>query len=138
MHTVLVYGFPLLLLLFEWGLRAGLKVDASGFMGPTLAAAALSVLLPLTKPVVRKLDGFDSLSLGNHFSSSVVLTSRFDINFIAFIWVLFLLTLFGWAAACYFSLVSPNDTTLYFATHNTIGGCAYMVSVVMTSIKERQ
>lgn len=129
MHTVLTYGFPLVLLLFEWGLRAGLKVDASGFIGPTLAAAALSFLIPLTRPAEQR--------FGTIQSRRVIVTSRFDSNFVAFTWLLVLLCLFAWAAACYFSLVTPTEKTLWFSTHVTIGGAAYIVSLVMTSFKER-
>lgn len=129
MHTVLTSGFPLILLLFEWGLRAGLQVDASGFMGPTLAAAALSFLMPLTRPAEKR--------IGIAHSRSVVITSRFDSNFIAFTWLMVLLCLFAWAAACYFSLVTPEQKTLWFSTHVTIGGGAYIISLVMISLKER-
>lgn len=129
MQAILTYGFPLVLLLFEWGMRAALKVDASGFFGPTLAAAALSYLVPLTRPFERR----DSWVQ----SRRVLVTSRFDANFVALTWLLVLLCLFAWAAACYFSLVTPTDKTLGFATHTTIGGGAYIISLVMASIKEK-
>lgn len=129
MHAVLTYGFPLILLLFEWGLRAGLNVDASGFMGPTLASAALSFLMPLTRPAEKQ--------FGIAHSRSIVITSRFDSNFIAFTWLLVFLCLFAWAASCYFSLVTPSQKTFWFSTHGTIGGAAYIVSLVMTSLKEK-
>ncbi len=129
MHAILTYGFPLILLLFEWGLRAALTVDTSGFFGPTLAAAALSYLVPLTRPYEKQ----DSWAR----SRQVLVTSRFDASFVAFTWLLVLLCLFAWAAACYCSLVTPADKTLGVATHISIGGGAYIISLVMTSIKER-
>ncbi len=129
MYTVLTYGFPLVLLLFEWGLRAILKVDASAFIGPTLAAAALSFLMPLTRPAEQ--------NYGFIFNRQVVVTSRFDSNFIGFTWLLVLLCLFAWAASCYFSIITPDDRTFLFPTHATIGGTAYIASLVMSSLKER-
>lgn len=35
MYAVLIYGFPLTLLAFEWGLRTMIGVDSFGFTGPT-------------------------------------------------------------------------------------------------------
>lgn len=129
MHTVLSYVFPLLLLVFEWGLRIVLKQDASGFFGPTLAAAALTCLIPLTKPVEK--------SYGVIRSRGVVVTTRFDSNFIIITWLLVIVCLFAWAAACYFSLVTPEDRILGLSTHSTIGGAAYATSLLMTSLKEK-
>lgn len=129
MQAILTYGFPLLLLLFEWGLRAALKVDASGFFGPALSVAALSNLIPLTRPFEHR----DSWGQNRR----VLVTSRFDVHFVAVAWFCILLGLFAWASACYFSLVSPSDKTLWFSTHTTIGGGAYIISLFMTSLKEK-
>jgi len=75
MYGVLIYGFPLLLLLFEWGLRSLLAVDSWGFTGPTLAAAGLSFLVPLTKP--------KTLSVGVPNAPNAIVGSRGDQEFIA-------------------------------------------------------
>lgn len=128
MQATLPYLFPLILLLFEWGLRAALKVDTSSFFGPTLAAAALSFLIPLTKPVEYQ---------GGWAGRRVLMTSRFDASFVSLTWVLILLGLFAWASACYFSLTTPTSLALGFPTHTTIGGIAYVISLVMTSLKEK-
>lgn len=129
MQAILVYGFPFVLLLFEWGLRAVLEVDASGFFGPTLAAAALSHLVPLTRPFEQR-NGWSQ-------SRRVLVTSRFDANFVIAVWIFILVGLFAWASTCYFSLVEPDDKTLLLPTHTTIGGGAYIISLVMTSMKEK-
>lgn len=50
MYPVITYGFPIILVIFESGIRAIMKIDTTNFIGPTLASAALCFLAPLTKP----------------------------------------------------------------------------------------
>ena len=129
MHAVLIYGFPLILLLFEWGLRTLLAVDASAFIGPSLTTAGLSFLVPLTRPkdtniVVKELPG-------------AVVISRADHNFIAVVWILLLLYLFVWASSCYYSIKLSTSVTLTLPTHLLIGLTAYLVSLIATFVKEK-
>lgn len=127
MYAVLIYGFPLTLLGFEWGLRTMLSVDASGFTGPTLAAAGLSFLMPLVKPKQRKLNGHEDY----------VAISKTEIAFIPFLWLFVLLFLFSWSWSCYVSLKLPLDTTMGFPSHLAIGGSVYTISLILTAIKEK-
>lgn len=129
MHIVLIYTFPVVLVLFEWGLRSAISVDTSGFTGPALAAAALSFLMPLTKPKETSDTGFRG--------RDVLITSRLDSHFVAFIWLLILAFLFAWGAACYLSIRTPDSKLLGFPSHLTIGSGLYFVSLVMSAIKEK-
>lgn len=129
MHAILIYGFPLILLLFEWGLRTLLSVDASAFVGPTLATAGLSFLVPLTKPKY--------LNIPVEFSPGAIVISKADNNFIAVVWIFLLLYLFVWASSCYFSVKLPASMTWGLSTQFLIGISAYLVSLVMTFVKEK-
>ena len=42
MHSLIVYGFPMILVSFEILLRNLVNVDTSTFVGPTLAATGIS------------------------------------------------------------------------------------------------
>jgi hypothetical protein len=130
MYAILIYGFPLLLLIFEWGLRTIIQVDSSGFTGPTLAAAGLSYLMPLTKPKI--LDIPIPGMLGN-----AVVTSKADQRLVGLVWLIVLSTLFAWAASCYMSIKHPSETMAGVSAHFFIGGVTYVVSLIMTAIKER-
>jgi len=48
-YYILIYGFPFYLIAFEALLRNLFQLDVIGFVGPTIASAGLSFLLPLTK-----------------------------------------------------------------------------------------
>jgi hypothetical protein len=130
MYAVLIYGFPLFLLLFEWGLRHLLAVDASGFTGPTLSATGLSFLVPLTKPKIL------NVPLTNAPSTAVV-TSAGDQQFVAFIWILVLAFLFVWGWSCYESIKEPQELILGLPRHLAIGSGAYLLSLIMIFIKEK-
>lgn len=106
-----------------------MKVEHSSFMGPTLAAAALCFLMPLTRPAERR--------RWNVNDKSVLVTSRYDQHLVALIWFVFLLSLFAWAAACYFSVEHSTHRTLGQPTHIVIGAAAYVASLVLASVKER-
>lgn len=129
MYKILIYGFPLLLLLFEWGLRTVMKVDSSGFTGPTLAAAGLSFLIPLTKLKTRTVDvpGADS----------VLVMTRADEQLVGLIWLLVLASLFSWAVSCYFSVAHAELKAYGSPVHFLIGLGTYILSLVMTAVKGR-
>ena len=42
-----IYIYPLILVLIEWGLRSLTNIDAQVFIGPTLAVAGATIILPL-------------------------------------------------------------------------------------------
>ena len=127
MYAVLIYGFPFTLLGFEWGLRTILKVDASGFTGPTLAAAGLSFLMPLVKPKKTSMSSF-----GNY-----IYISRAESNFMPVLWIAFIAFLFCWTWSCYMSIVFPHDKTWGIDNHLLIGGVMYSISLIFTFIKEK-
>lgn len=127
MYVVLIYGFPLTLLGFEWGLRTMLTVDSTGFAGPTLAAAGLSFLMPLIKPKQKTIPGHED----------VIAISKAEAAFMPFLWFFVFAFLFSWTWSCYMSLKFPLDKTLGFDSHLVIGGALYSISLILTGIKEK-
>jgi hypothetical protein len=127
MYAMLIYGFPLTLLAFEWGLRTVLNVDTAGFTGPTLAAAGLSFLMPLVKPKLIDIPG----------QSKTYAISKRDVNFIPVLWIFVFIFLFSWCLSCYVSLKFPSDKTCGFSSHLVIGGALYALSLILTAIKEK-
>jgi energy-converting hydrogenase Eha subunit G len=127
MYAILIYGFPLTLLGFEWGLRTMLEVNSSGFTGPTLAAAGLSFLMPLIKPKMRKIPGHDG----------VVAISTAEAAFIPLLWLFVFVFLFSWSWSCYVSIKMPDHKILEFDSHLVIGGALYIISLVLTAVKEK-
>ncbi|MGN2254304.1 hypothetical protein ACFWZ4_13070 [Frateuria sp. GZRe12] len=127
MYAILSYGFPLLLIAFEWGLRRVLQIDSSGFIGPTLAAAALSFLVPLTRPKITTI---------SQDGSTFQLLNERDQQLIPVVWLTVLAGLFAWAASCYFSIKLNSETFYLLPVHVAIGLAIYFISVVLVAIKE--
>ena len=133
MYAVLGYGFPLLMLLFEWGFRMVLAIDASGFIGPTLAGAGLSLLIPLTQPKERSVQ--DASGKKGYF------VSVWDLRLIPIVHILIFLFLFNWVGTCYASLkyadYAMHAGPLEIPLHWLLGGAAYAVSLLCILIKEK-
>lgn len=129
MYALLTYGFPAILILFQWGLRTLLAVNAWAFIGPTLAATGLSFLVPLTRPKILN-DSIDG-------APGAIMISKKDNNFIPIVWFLLFCYLFAWALTCYFSLKLPTATILTIPTQIFIGLVAYVISLIATFVKER-
>ena len=127
MYVILTYGFPLILLVFEWGLRTLMLVDTSGFIGPTLAASGLSFLVPLTRP--KRVD----VAIPDF--PDAVATTNVDQQFVGFIWLLILASLFAWSASCYASIKAPDELLIGFPIHAVIGFTTYFISLMMSFIK---
>lgn len=125
--------FPAILVLFEWGLRRVVGVNAWEFMGPTLAAAGLSFLVPLIKPKWE----YSAVDVGKLARVRAV----WDEDFIPIVHVFILLSLFAWLATCYVSL-ELSDRVVAVGSwnvplHIVLGALAYFISLVFTGMKEK-
>jgi hypothetical protein len=129
MYQILIYGFPLILVAFESGLKFLMNHDNSSFAGPALAAAALTFLVPLTKPKVLE------VTIPNHPNAFV--TTKGDKNLVGFVWLLVFLYLFGWAGTCYLSVQDPQLKLWVLDIPLIIGLVGYAISLVLTFLKER-
>ena len=132
MYAVLGYGFPLLMLLFEWGFRMLLAIESSGFIGPTLAGAGLSLLIPLTQPKKQPIQGKRT---DGYF------VSAWDLQFIPLVQILIFVFLFNWLGTCYASLKHADYAMavgpIAFPLHMLLGAAAYAISLVLVLIKEK-
>lgn len=127
MYGILIYGFPLLLIVFEWGLRNVMQIDSSGFIGPTLAAAALSFLVPLAKP--------KQIDLTQRGRKHVLVNAR-DQQLIPLVWLVILAGLFAWSASCYFSVKGEVLSIHSVPIHIAIGLGVYFTSLILVAVKE--
>ena len=127
MHSIIVFGFPMILVTFEWLLRSIASVDTFGFVGPTLAAAAISFTVPLTKLKEEKI-----VVEGKEW----VKVSKNDTRFVYFVWLMLLLGLLSWFWVCTLSINSTSQTVMDFPTHVVAGAIMYAVSIAVCAIKE--
>jgi hypothetical protein len=104
-------------------------VDTSGFTGLTLAATGLSFLVPLTK--------LKELNVSVPDKVSAVAVAKTDIQFVGFTWLMLLIFLFVWSSSCYVSIKHPDLFVFGMPAHLAIGSIAYLLSLIMTFIKEK-
>jgi hypothetical protein len=127
------FSFPAILVLFEWGLRQIVGVNAWEFMGPTLAAAAVSFLVPLTKPK------WEPSPVGARELARA--RAVWDEDFVSIMHVFILLFLFAWLATCYVSLMFSNKVvgvgSRDIPLHIIFGALLYFISLVFTWMKEK-
>lgn len=129
MYQILTYGFPLILIAFEWGLKFLMSQATTSFAGPALAAAALSFLMPLTQP--KKLQ----VEVPEH--PNLIVTSHADNQLIGFVWLLVFAFLFCWAWTCYLSVQNPAPKLWLLDQSLAIGLIVYTSSLVLTLVKEK-
>lgn len=123
-YHILSYGTPVFLLPLESCLKFVLNENITSFLGPTLAAAGLSFLVPLTEPKVLSVEG------------NIITTSRNDSMLVGYAWIAIIFSFLAWAISCYLSLKQPNALTiLNIPYHLLLGGFVYFISLVMTFLK---
>src|SRR5580658_9277036 len=122
-NALLLYGFPLILVLFEWALRTIIGVDSSEFIGPTLAATGLSFLVPLTEPK----EDIVALAAGK----IAKVRSEADKDFVPITMLFIFLFFFLWLASCYASLKHRDQVVSYrsfsMSLQAFIGWLAYLI-----------
>lgn len=132
-RRILVLGFPTYMVVIEAVLRLGLKVDSSGFLGPTFAATGIGFMMPLTEPKTLRM----AQRLENHLKdigASVILES--DQMLIDTAWGLVFVFLLFWAASIYLSVKMTGGASWMFWTSLTLGLLNYLVAIILFVIKE--
>lgn len=127
MHSIIVFGFPIILISFEALLRSISNVDTFGFVGPTLAAAAISFTVPLTKLKV------ETLEVGGE---KWVKVPKWDEKFVYLVWLAILLGLLSWFWVCTLSLNDSKKLLLDAPAHVIVGATMYVISIILCGIKE--
>lgn len=102
-------------------------------MGPTLAAAGVSFLVPLIKPKWE----YSAVDVGKLARARAV----WDEDFIPIVHVFILLFLFAWLATCYVSLELSNVVVTVGSSNIplqiVLGVLLYFISLVFTGMKEK-
>lgn len=131
---MLLYGLPLYLYGLEFLLKALANIQADSVAGPTLAGAGLGFLLPLTD---LKAVPVDARVLEQLKSKGANAYSETDRAFSDFVWVFFFASLGAWMACIYLTLRPLENTFKHLNKSLLIGCIIFVVSIVLTEIKER-
>jgi hypothetical protein len=133
-HRFLIWGFPFYLIVLEIIFRASFHQDSTAFIGPTIATAGLSSLIPLTKPKEQ----FIRLSSATRDALerlNIVPISEFDLGFTAFVWVVILGALLVWFWSCNASLSQPTELVCKVPKQIAIGLINYLAAVICAAWK---
>ena len=134
-HTLLIWAFPGYLIIIEMIFRGISGLDTTGFIGPAIATAGLSFLLPLTKnkdasDIVSKVTADSVANLGG------VIVSRKDLVFVPIVWLLILFGLLIWFGSCYYSLKTPKVYFISIPMHIVLGAINYITAAICSGIKK--
>lgn len=104
-HRLLSMGFPIYLIIFESIIRNLFKVDIGSFIGPSLAAGGLGLLIENVKP-----SKVDSTQIGLNLPSGYVIRRKDDEKLIIITWVFVLLCLITWVYSCVSALNGDTES----------------------------
>lgn len=133
-QIILNWGFPFYLIVLEMLFRGVSGIDTSTFIGPAIATAGLSFLLPLTTPkTIQESLHNRTLALIEANGGTVVNTN--DQKLIPFIWLSILIGFLIWFWSSHVALTSPNASLLFVPQHVAIGFINYFLAAVLSALK---
>lgn len=132
-YNFLIFGFPIYLILFEILFRTFSHVDTSTFIGPTIGASGLSLLIPLVKPKIVKISDDELIFIKKN---NLTLKYENDDKLIFVVWVSILIEIIVWYWSCSTSINTPKELYSIFPKHLCIGVINYMIGVLLTIIKD--
>ena len=132
-YNILVLGFPFYLIFFEILFRTFSQVDTSAFIGPTIGASGLSLLIPLVKPkeIEASLEDIESAK-----EKGLSVKYERDDKLITIVWTSILFGILLWYWSCATSIESPKEMVWLFPKHFIIGTSNYVIGVALTIWKE--
>src|SRR6266536_5396590 len=134
MQNVLTWGFPVYLIVIEMIFRAALNQETTGFIGPAIAIAGLTCLIPLTKLMEPTV----TLSPGTRRAlkrRGLIPVNVADSRLVRIVWGLLLLGFLVWFWSCASSIREPQATWWFVPKHIGIGCVNYFVAMVCTIVK---
>jgi hypothetical protein len=135
-QVLLIWGFPFYLIVLEMLFRGVSGLDVSNFIGPAIATAGLSFLLPLTKP--KDYSGLVSTELKDavHQVGGEIVNVN-DQRLIPFVWIAILCGFLTWFWASSVSSSAPTAQFGFMPLHVAVGLINYCIAALFTIVKER-
>jgi hypothetical protein len=132
-QRVLIYLFPFILALMEWLLRHGIQVNSAEFLAPTIASAALGLLIPLTG-IKNRTFALDETTRRQIESLKAVIVPKRERLMINVVWIIILLSLALWGCCLVFTCKPESNpiklSPLWYAS------AAYFIALICSEIRE--
>lgn len=135
-QILLIWGFPFYLIVLEMLFRGVSGLDVSNFIGPAIATAGLSFLLPLTKPKDYSDLVSDELRVAVQETGGEIVNIK-DQRLIPFVWIAILCGFLIWFWASIVSSITPNEQFYFLPLHVAVGLINYCVAAILTIVKEK-
>jgi hypothetical protein len=132
-NRALIYLFPFILTILEWLLRKGLQTDSSEFVAPTIAAAALGLLISLTG-IRRKDDAVSKMTLSLLGAIDMELTPKRQRILVEIVWIVFFFSLVIWVGCLVFECRPAANPWRVSPFWWSMG--SYFVAVIFSELKE--
>jgi hypothetical protein len=136
-HRLLVYIFPGILFAFEWLLLTISNINVALAIGPSLAAGALGLLLPLTTPKIKdSVLSDDAMEILR--KDGYILVKQRDTLFSSFYLFLLLIFLALWAYVAIISVTGKIPVLMNkdWRWDLIIGAVSYVVAAALAEVKE--
>lgn len=136
-NRIFTIGFPLYLILFELLLRSFSGTDTSSFIGPTIAAAGLSILISLTE--IKEYKNEDKLkqTVKDEIKKyGLSLINKKELIFERVLWFLVLVGLIVWYSSCSIAIKYPNLKIIGMPSHLVVGSINYLLGVSLLMFKK--
>ncbi|MCP4373229.1 MAG: hypothetical protein GY797_34760 [Deltaproteobacteria bacterium] len=134
MVKILIYGFPVILMIIEFILRASLALDTQIFIGPTLASVGIGFVIPLVAPKEKNF-GLTDKKIKEYQTKGIVLRSTRDETFIHFVLILIFVFTISWMSSLYLSSQFPKMTWLTVPAYMYPGFLNYFGGVLLSVVK---
>ncbi len=142
-HTLFTLSLPLFLVGFELMLRHLFNVEISSFIGPSLGASGLGLLLECTKPKkVTSTNEIEKLMENIPIEYQVVLRDEKDENLVHISWAFIVVGSAIWVFTCSKSIQTPNNLTQNIYNSSIVwaiiaGTLIYITGVICLYSKEK-
>lgn len=134
-RRILLYGFPVFIILLEILLRSAYSIDSKGLVGPALAATAIGLLLPLTSQKRRDLQLPHAIT-EKLKGRGIMIIPKTEKTLIEAVWLILFVFVLAWAYAVYLSCRQVAGGRFGLTWCQMIGIVTYIIGVVLTEIRE--
>lgn len=132
------YLFPFFLLTLEWVLRSAFQLNTQEFIGPTLAATGVGMVISLTSYRSCKMVPENTPANIKKYilENKLRVETKLSIFFKNLCWTLTFILILLWIWSIILSTQSPNDILWLFPKQYYPGIASFFIGFVLSEIKE--
>jgi hypothetical protein len=141
---ILVYGFPIFIIILEALLRSFVGSESKAFIGPAISAVGVSLLFPIVipKPISSKIK-LSEATRKDVKNKKIIVVAAKDQRIIDLAWLFLLIFTCGWVWTLYLSSIWPgwywfSIASIQFPGYLIVGFVIYFGGVIFSELKESE